>query len=157
MSGTIATVQNMKVSRLCNSQSNTLHQTRNIKKIVTSARAPVASCLHLIGRKVACLRDILSRRVHQRLSLLRTRFAALSTSSQNGLFQRLRTTATVRHHAQGSVKVGFVDVQSGFLQLPQTQTWVKCKSSLDSAKCVVYSGIRFKAIRAASKELEQDE
>ena len=29
--------------------------------------------------------------------------------------------------------------------------------SLDSSRCVVYSGIRFKPIQAASKKLEQDE
>ena len=52
-------------------------------------------------------------------------------------------------YAQGSVAVGFVDVQPGFLQL-LSQTWVKC-TSLDSSRCVVYSGIRFKAIWAASK------
>ena len=50
----------------------------------------------------------------------------------------------------------FGEVKPGFLQLLLTQTWVKC-TSLDSSRCVVYSGIRFKAIRAASKKLEQDE
>ena len=48
------------------------------------------------------------------------------------------------------------EIKSGFLQLHLIQTWVKC-ISLDSSRCVVYSGIRFKAIRAASKKLEQDE
>ena len=51
----------------------------------------------------------------------------------------------------------FVDVQPGFfLQLLLTHTWVKC-TSIDSSRCVVSSGIRFKAIRAASKKLEQDQ
>ena len=36
-----------------------------------------------------------------------------------------------------------------------TQTWLKYPS-LDSSRCVVYSGIRFKAIRAASNKMEQD-
>ena len=39
----------------------------------------------------------------------------------------------------------FGEVQPGFLQLLLTQTWVKC-TSLDSSRCVVYSGIRVKAI-----------
>ena len=55
-----------------------------------------------------------------------------------------------------SVDVGFVGVQLGFLQLLLTQTWVKC-TSLDFSRCVVYSGIRFITISAASKKLEQDE
>ena len=59
-------------------------------------------------------------------------------------------------YAQGSVAVGFVDIQAGCLQLLLTQTWVKC-TSLDSSRCAVYSGIRFKAIRAVSKKLEQGE
>ena len=42
-----------------------------------------------------------------------------------------------------SVAVGFVYVQPGFLQLLLSQTWVKC-TSLDSSRCVVYSGIRFR-------------
>ena len=50
----------------------------------------------------------------------------------------------------------FGDIKPGFWQLLLTQTWVKC-TSLDSSRCVVYSGITFKAIRAASKRLEQDE
>ena len=54
-----------------------------------------------------------------------------------------------------AVCVGFVAVQLGFLQLLPTQTWVKC-TSLDSLRCVVYSGIKFEAIWAASKEIEQD-
>ena len=58
-------------------------------------------------------------------------------------------------HTQQSVAVGFVVIQPSFLQL-LTQTWVMC-TSLDSSRCVVYSGIRFKAIRAISKRLEQDE
>ena len=37
--------------------------------------------------------------------------------------QSLGTAATVRHRAQGSVAVGFVDVQHGFLQILLTQTW----------------------------------
>ena len=49
----------------------------------------------------------------------------------------------------------FGEVQPGFLQLLLTQTWVKC-TLLNSSRCVVYSGIRFKAIRPASKKLEQD-
>ena len=57
---------------------------------------------------------------------------------------------------QKSGVVGFVDVHPGFLQLLLTQTWVKC-TSLNSSRCVVYSGIRFKAIRAVSEKLEQDE
>ena len=55
-----------------------------------------------------------------------------------------------------SVGVGFVGVQLGFLQLLLTQTWVKC-TSLDSSKCVIYSGIRVMAIPAASIKLDQDE
>ena len=50
----------------------------------------------------------------------------------------------------------FGDVQPRFLQPFLAQTWVKC-TLLDSSRCVVYSGIRFKPIRAASKKLEQDE
>ena len=50
----------------------------------------------------------------------------------------------------------FGEVQTGFLQLLLTQTWMKC-TSLDSTRCVVYSGIRFKAIRASSKKLEQED
>ena len=59
-------------------------------------------------------------------------------------------------YALRAVAVGFVEVQPGFLQLLLTQTWTKC-TSLDSSRCVVYSDIRFKVIRAASKNLEQDE
>ena len=47
------------------------------------------------------------------------------------------------------------EIKSSFLQLLLIQTWVKC-TSLDSSRWVVYSGIRFKAIRAASKKLKQD-
>ena len=50
----------------------------------------------------------------------------------------------------------FGDVQPGFLQLLLTQIWVKC-TFFDSARCVVYSSVRFKAVRAASKKLEQEE
>ena len=39
----------------------------------------------------------------------------------------------------------FGEVQPGFLRLFLAQTWVK-STSLDSSKCVVYSGIRFKGI-----------
>ena len=45
----------------------------------------------------------------------------------------------------------FGEVQPGFLQLLLTQTRVKC-TSLDLSRCVVYSDIRCKAIRAASKK-----
>ena len=48
-----------------------------------------------------------------------------------------------------SVVVGLEGIQHGFLQLILTKTWVKC-TSLDSSRCVVNSGIRFKAIQAAS-------
>ena len=58
-------------------------------------------------------------------------------------------------YAQGSIAVGFLDVKPGFLRLLLTQTWVKC-TSLYSSRCVVYSGVRFKAIQAASKNLELD-
>ena len=57
-------------------------------------------------------------------------------------------------HARVSIAVGFVDVQPDFLQVLLTQIWVKC-TSLDALTCVVYSGIRFRAIRAASKRIEQ--
>ena len=71
----------------------------------------------------------------------------------------LNTYTSVRHcysfHARMFVGVCLVAVQFGFLQLLQTQTWVKC-TSLDSLRCVVYSGIKFEAIWAASKEIEQD-
>ena len=57
-------------------------------KLVTSARASVVSCLNIIGRKVACF-DIFSAGVHQRLPMLRARFVALSTLSQNGFLRAL--------------------------------------------------------------------
>ena len=62
----------------------------------------------------------------------------------------------VCHDTRKAIAVGFVDVQPGFLLLLLTQTWVKC-TSLDFSRCVVYSGIKFKAIRAANKKLKQDE
>ena len=64
--------------------------------------------------------------------------------------------ATDGHHTLVSIAVGFVEVQPGFLQLILTQTCVKW-TSLDSSRSVVDSGIRFNAIWAASKKLEQDE
>ena len=63
---------------------------------------------------------------------------------------------TLRYDTRLWVVVGFGEVQPGFLQLILTQTWVKC-TLLDSSRCVVYSGIRFKAIQAASKKIKQDE
>ena len=61
-----------------------------------------------------------------------------------------------KHTAKNIAIVGhFGEVQPGFLQLLLTQTCVKC-TSLDSSRCVVHSGIRFEAIWAASKKLEQD-
>ena len=45
--GTIATVQNMKVRRLCNSQSDP-----QCLELATGARASVASCLNTIGCNV---------------------------------------------------------------------------------------------------------
>ena len=74
----------------------------------------------------------------------------------DALGQLLGLMAIVRHDTRIYAAVGFVDVQLSFLQLLLTQTWVK-RTSLDSSRCVVYSGIRFKAIRAASKNLEQNE
>ena len=67
------------------------------------------------------------------------------------VFATLGNSPTGGHHALRSVAVGFVDVQPGFLQFLPTQTWVKC-TSLDSSRCIVYSGIRFKVIRDASKK-----
>ena len=64
------------------------------------------------------------------------------------------TPTSVRYcynfHVLVTVGVGFLGVQPGFLQLLPTQTWVKC-ASLDSPRCVVYSGVKFKAIRASIK------
>ena len=74
---------------------------------------------------------------------------ALPTLSQKPVFGTFWNAATGIHHALVSVAVGCVDVQPGFLQVLLTQTWLK-RTSLDS-------GIRFKAIWAASKKLEQDE
>ena len=54
-------------------------------------------------------------------------------------------------YALVSVAVGLEGVQPRFLLLILTQTRVKC-TSLNSSRCVVYSGKRFKAIRAASKK-----
>ena len=54
------------------------------------------------------------------------------------------------------IGAGFVSVHSGLLQLSLGQTWVRC-SSLNSSRCAVYCGSRFKAIWTASKSLEQDE
>ena len=51
---------------------------------------------------------------------------------------------------------GFVNVYFGFLQLFLSQTRVRW-TSLNSSRCLVYFGNRFQAIRAASKNLEQDE
>ena len=56
----------------------------------------------------------------------------------------------VCHDTRKAIAVGFVNVQPGFLQLLLTQSWVKC-TSVDSSRCVVYSGVIFKAIQAASK------
>ena len=72
------------------------------------------------------------------------------------VFATFGNSATGGYDPLGAVAVEFVEVQFGFLQLLLTQTWVKCASS-DSSRCVVYSGVRFKAIRAASKTFEQDE
>ena len=66
------------------------------------------------------------------------------------------TVAIVLYDTRRATAAGFVEVQPGFLQLLLTQTWVK-RTALDSSRCVVYIGIKFKAIRAASKKLEQDE
>ena len=52
--GTIATIQNMEVSSLCNSQSHL-----QCLKLVTGACASVASCLNTIGRNVACFTRLL--------------------------------------------------------------------------------------------------
>ena len=72
----------------------------------------------------------------------------------------LDTYTSDRHcynfHVLASIAVGFVEAQPGFLQLFLTQTLVKC-TSLDSSRCVAYSGIRFMVIWAASEKLQQDE
>ena len=136
------------VSSLCNSQSDP-----QCSELVTGARASVAGCLNTIGCNVACftrlLADEFDRIAVQVVCdtanpLIKTFFATFGKSATDG------------HHVLRLVTVRFVEVQPGFLQLLPTQTWVKC-ASLDSSRCVVYSGIRFKAIRAASKNLEQDE
>ena len=59
-------------------------------------------------------------------------------------------------YARVSVAFGLEGVQPDFLQLALTQTWVKC-TSLDFSRCVVYSGIKIAAIRAASKKLKHNE
>ena len=53
--GTIATVQSMEVSRLCNNQSDQQSLT-----LVTGARASVASCLNTIARNLACFTRLLA-------------------------------------------------------------------------------------------------
>ena len=125
------------------------------------SRGSVANFLNITGRKIACFVIFSADEFVTGFrccaeGLQRRRFAALSTLSQNEFYQHLGPAATVRHDTRKAVAVDFSDVQPCFLQLFLTQTWVKC-TSLDSSRCVVYSGIRIEAIRAASKTLEQDE
>ena len=70
----------------------------------------------------------------------------------NAPAQLLGPVAIVRNDTRVWVSVGFVDVQPDFLQLLPTQTWVKY-TSWDSSRCVVYSGLRVRTIRVASKKI----
>ena len=58
-------------------------------------------------------------------------------------------------YARMSIGACFVNVQSGFLQLLLTQTWVKC-TSLNSSRRVAYFGKILEAVWTASKNLAQD-
>ena len=115
-------------------------------------RASVASCLNTAGRKIVsferysadgCIRD--ARYWVQGLRRCKPFCKTCSLEVLDHLLPALIAIAS-----------NLGEVQPGFLQLLLTQAWVKC-TSLDSSRCVVYSGIRFKAIWAASKKLEQVE
>ena len=67
------------------------------------------------------------------------------------MFKYLLLLHSLFLYARMSIVAGFVSVQSRFLQLFLTQTWVKC-TSLDSSRSVVYFGTRFMAIWRASKK-----
>ena len=102
--------------------------------LVTGACASVASGLNTIGRNVACF-----------TCLLEDGFTRATCCPAHGLwrcqascktcFRNLLERSHQRPYVLGSIGVGFVAVQLGFLQLLLTRTWVKC-TSLDSSRCV---------------------
>ena len=118
-------------------------------KFVTSARALVASCLNSIGRKVACFEKF----------------------SAGGFIRGFRCCAQGLCRCRPFRKTYFSAVWNGGHRPPSCpriirgwffshSTWLLAASSdsnlvwcvsLDSSRCVVYSDIRFRAIRAASK------
>ena len=149
-SGTIATIRNMEVCSLYNSQSDP-----QCLELVTGACASVASCLNTIGHNVACFTSLLAGEFTGSPVAMRMVCGSANLLAKS-VFATFGNSATGGHDTRRAIMVGFVDVQPGFLQLLQTQTWVKC-TSLDSSRCVVYYGIRLKVIRAASKKLEQNE
>ena len=73
---------------------------------------------------------------------------ALPTLTENLLAQHFGIAATVSDYTLKSLGVGVVATQPGFLQLFLTQTWVKkmCIVGFFMVRCVVHSGIGFKAI-----------
>ena len=124
------------------------------RQLATDARAPVTNskhcgsdAMHLISCCTSCL-----------LLFFWTIAAAPPVLVVMSVHAEVLTHTFDRHcynfHTLVSILVGFVEVQPGFLQLFLNQTWVKC-TSLDSSRCVVYFGIRFHSIWAASKKLEQ--
>ena len=125
-------------------------------KLVTSARASVVSCLNIIGRKVA-------------------RFDIFSA---DGFIRGSRCCAQGLWRCRPFHKTGFSEPWNGGHRPPscprisrgwfcRRSTWLLADSShsnlvkctpLDSLRCSVYSGCtRFRAIRAASKKLKQEE
>ena len=133
--GTKATVQNMEVSSLCNSQSDL-----QCLELVTGAHAAATICLTTIGHNVACYTRLLAAEF-DRATRCRAHSLWLCQPSYlvKTVFATFKNSATGSHDTLGAVAVGFGKVQPGFLQLLLTQTWVKC-TSLDSSRCVVYSG-----------------
>ena len=124
-------------------------------KLVKSARASVASCLNIIGRKVACF-EIFSA----------GGFIGGSCCCAQGLWcchpfaKRVFLAPWNGGHRLSScsrISRGLF-CRHSTLQLAASSdsNLVKC-TSLDFSSCVVYSGIGFMAIRAASKKLGQNE
>ena len=84
--GTIATVQNMKVSSLCNSQSDLRYL-----GLVAGAHASVTSCLNTIGRNVACFMRLLADKFDRAASCRAHSLWLCQLSRQDCFLQFLET------------------------------------------------------------------
>ena len=117
-------------------------------EFVTGTRASVASCLNTIGCNVACFMCLLADEF-ARATRFRAHGLWLCQPSRKKLFCNILKCSHRRPSCPSINRSWFVEVQPGFLQVLLTQTWVKC-TALNSSRCAVYSGVRFKAIWAAS-------